>query len=145
MGYRSDVLVMVASSDEEVLERSLALWLTTDEYQESLEVCDNMFEGSKRKVREVSGDKLHCIEWHMKSVKWYPRYKDVEAFGKLLSLIGEVGEDTESNEGDKVGVVFARIGEEDSDTELYFLGNHYIQSKLEWIVSITRNIEVSET
>lgn len=114
MGYRSDVAIVLAAESEEALKSAVSLWHMTDEYQRAiphLGEIDEAKQGTMPNIYAESAD-IHYMMWRFQDVKWYGGYADVDAYSKLLSLVGDT-----FDEEDGVGVTFVRVGEERGDID----------------------------
>lgn len=113
MGYRSDLKVLIypdaCASEEQMLEK----------YEQLKVLMGTTF---KEVVDEYFGS---CMTWmhkdcalmfSLEGVKWYPGYKDVQAFEKMM----------EAFDGDVPGYCteFVRVGEENDDVEERHTGDN---------------------
>ena len=130
MGYRSDVTIAVASTDKELLERTLAVWSATEEHTKCADVLQRNMKQTERTWGE---DTYYVAYWEFIYVKWYDDYEEPQAFEWLASFINQHDEHT------GIGMLSVRIGEDDDDIEQETYGDADIASVLEcWVYPETK-------
>jgi hypothetical protein len=121
MGYRSSVAYTIrfVSDDDRLNTQSFYTFIAEAKSKEAcraaLEECD------------VDENKLQ-INYHVEDVKWYDSYSHVENHMKLIELANDTIETYEDLK-ECIGYVFARVGENDDDTEWRANG----ESDINWL------------
>lgn len=122
MGYRSDLVVLIYPDVERVEDAA-------PKYEQLKLLMGTTF----KDVVEEFGDPYmtwidldHVLKFELNDVKWYPSYRDVQMFEKMLSAFK--GYDDDDIKG--YCTEFVRIGEEADDTDEVHTGdnnNYYLQ------------------
>ena len=121
MGYRSSVAYTIrfVSDDDRLNTQSFYTFIAEAKSKEAcraaLEECD------------VDENKLQ-INYHVEDVKWYDNYSHVDNHMKLIELANDTIETYEDLK-ECIGYVFARVGENDDDTEWRANG----ESDINWL------------
>jgi hypothetical protein len=121
MGYRSSVAYTIrfVSDDDRMNTQSFYTFIAEAKSKEAcraaLEECD------------VDENKLQ-INYYVDDVKWYDSYSHVDNHMKLIELANDTIETYEDLK-ECIGYVFARVGENDDDTEWRANG----ESDINWL------------
>jgi len=121
MGYRSSVAYTIrfVSDDDRLNTQSFYTFIAEAKSKEAcraaLEECD------------VDENKLQ-INYYVEDVKWYDNYSHVDNHMKLIELANDTIETYEDLK-ECIGYVFARVGENDDDTEWRANG----ESDINWL------------
>lgn len=102
MGYRSDVRIRTTKEGLEIMEKFVEKYIKENVNEENLEGYDYNLLNLAIKT-EMSG--IITLDWNY--MKWYDRYKDVDAIMKSLDELSNKDIDYQ----------YVRIGEEVDDVE----------------------------
>jgi hypothetical protein len=124
MGYRSNLMVLIYPDvdkveDEEAKYQQLKLLMGTT-FKDVVEEFGDPY------MTWIDSDRV--LKFEINDAKWYPNYKDVQMFEKMLAAFKGSGDDAEDIKG--YCTEFVRIGEESDDTEESHTGdnnNYYLQ------------------
>jgi hypothetical protein len=125
MGYRSNLMVLIYPDVDKVEAES-------PKYEQLKLLMGTTF----KHMSDADGfgeymtwmDSDHVLKFELEDVKWYPSYRDVQMFEKMLAAFKGSGDDDEDIKG--YCTEFIRIGEESDDVEEVHTGhnNHYYLS-----------------
>jgi len=129
MGYRSDVVLAIAFETPEQMEEVLAVYAMDPLVQKH-----NI-------MQEWRMDDCHPrMVYFAESVKWYPRFEDVQA----VSCIDQVAGQFASKRGFNYGLYYLRYGEDVNDVEETHGGSdRELAHALSDLVTVHRSIEVN--
>jgi hypothetical protein len=108
MGYRSEVSFTIVGKHADVIGELVSFRLQHPDADMALEECCFL----------KDGDDL-VIKFYDSDTKWYPDYPSVRCLAKLFDHFEDAG----NNNGDNFVGSFARIGENDDDTECRTFGD----------------------
>ena len=123
MGYRSDLMVLIYPDVDTVENES-------PKYEQLKLLMGTTFKhiGEEFEAYMTWMDSDRVLKFDLPDVKWYPSYRDVQMFEKMLAAFKGSGDDAEDITG--YCTEFVRIGEESDDTEEVHTGhnnNYYLQ------------------